>query len=133
MRKESFHLKLPQVLKDKLIRDSASYKFSTPTAYLHELIKKGLPLTGNLDIRLQLIEKKLDSLTDNVFAHNKRTSSFLGKIYKKLYVVYKVAAYILARTFFIKPGNISQDDFAQTKAFIEEQVKKIEKSSGSGL
>ena len=131
MKNKSFTFTLRNSLRNKLINDTINNGFSSISAYINELIKKGLPVDEPIDLRLKLVEKKLDSLTDNVFAHNKRTYSLLEKLFKKFAVVYKIAAHILARTFFIKPGNISQDDFVQTKAFIEEQVKRIEESNGS--
>ncbi|MCK4762751.1 MAG: hypothetical protein KAW12_11195 [Candidatus Aminicenantes bacterium] len=129
MKKITFSFTLTPKQKDKLILDSIKLGYGSISAYLCRLIESGLNPDESIDLRLKLIEKKLDSLTDNVYADNKRKYSLLDTLFKKISIVYKIAAHILARTYLIEPGNITQDDYDRTKAYIDEQVRRIENSS----
>jgi phosphorylcholine metabolism protein LicD len=120
MKNDSFHLRLSTALKAKLIRDSALSGFATPTAYLQELIDRGLPLSKSIDMRLQEFEKNLDTELDNL-------SNKVKDMHKQIYLVYKVAARVLVRSFYIKPGSASENDLAETNSILESDFINVEK------
>lgn len=129
MKKVTFSFTLTPKQKDKLIIDAIKLGYHSISGYLCRLIENGLPISKPIDLRLQLIEKKLDSLTDTSNYQDKRKESILTTMFKKIALVYKIAAHALARTYYIKPGNISQEDFERTKSYIDEQIKNIECSN----
>jgi hypothetical protein len=114
--KTLFNLSLPNDLKAKLLRDSALYGFATPTAYLNELIERGLPVSKAIDTRLKAIEEKQDEfageMTDEVLA-----------LHKRLYLTYRLAAKTLIHSFFIKPGPVTDEAVAEAKALIDEEIE----------
>jgi len=128
MAKNRFTLRLPQELKDKLIRDSILHNFSTSSAYLQELIKHGLPTSKSLDLRLKLIENEIKSLKEDVTAFNNRNSSLFEKIFKRVHLIYRVVGYALARTFYIKSGPVSPGDIEDANAIIKDEVEELEKN-----
>ena len=131
-RNQRFEFKLTTETKKKLLRDSALNGYASPSAYLSELIEVGPPVSKNLDLRLQLIEKKVETYANNLEIQNNNILSLSKDIFKRNYIVYRIAAFLLSRSFFIKPGNVSEDDISDSNRFIEEQlnlyIKKHEDS-----
>ena len=97
------------------------------TAYFKKLIETGLPVEENLDIRLQLIDKKVETNAANAEIQIKKLLSMAKDIFKRNFIVYRIVYFLLSRSFFIKPGEISEEDTANSKAYIEEQLRLYEK------
>ena len=124
---EVYTYNISEELKKKFISDSARHNFPSLTAYLKELIERGLPLSKSLEKRLQFIEEKVETNAENLEIENQKTLSLLKEVYKRVYVNSKIVSFILARTFFIKPGKISDNDFDDAKYFIENELALFEK------
>ena len=119
--------KISEEEKRKLIYDSVKNNFPSMTAYFKKLIETGLPVEENLDIRLQLIDKKVETNAANAEIQIKKIMSFVKDIFKRNFIVYRIVYFLLSRSFFIKPGEISEEDTANSKAYIEEQLRLYEK------
>jgi len=119
--------KISEEEKRKLIYDSVKNNFPSMTAYFKKLIETGLPVEENLDIRLQLIDKKVETNAANAEIQIKKIMSFVKDIFKRNFIVYRIVYFLLSRSFFIKPGETSEEDTANSKAYIEEQLRLYEK------
>ena len=124
--KKLFNFQLTERQKAKLLSDASRNGFPTASSYLLKLIEIGLPLPESLDLRLQLIEKKIDDLTDNVTALHDRDFTLLKKIFKRVSIVYRVAAYSLARLFYIESGDVSQENVEDANVIIRDEIEEIE-------
>lgn len=120
MKKTTFNLLLPKELKAKLIRDSALNGFASPTAYLKELIKRGLSLSKPIDMKFEEFEKNLDTELDNL-------SKEVKGMHKLIYLTYKVAVRVLIRSFYIKRGESSDNDLEEARSIIDGEVINMEK------
>jgi hypothetical protein len=127
MKKVLVQFKISEEEKRKLIYDSVKNNFPSMTAYFKKLIETGLPVEENLDIRLQLIDKKVETNAANAEIQTKKIMSFVKDIFKRNFIVYRIVYFLLSRSFFIKPGEISEEDTANSKAYIEEQLRLYEK------
>ncbi len=116
--------------KNKLFADAKNFGFPSATAYFVELIEKGFTLPDSLNLRLQLLEKKIDTLSANSMTHHDKSFDLLKDMLKRIYVNYKIVFYILSRTFLINPGQISQDEVDSVNEFVEMEVHKAEKKFG---
>ena len=123
MKNKRFTFTLKDSLRRKLTRDTMFLEFPSISAYLNELIEKGLPASKSLDSRLQEVEKKLETLSDSLLNE-------LKDLHKRVYITYRIVSYSLARSYFIKPGSISENDMEDANAFIESEVKNMEKKFG---
>ena len=122
-----FEFKLTADMKRKLIRDSVLSGYLTPSAYLTKLIEMGPPVGDSFEVRLQLIEEKIDMLSkDNTYINNK-ILSIVQSIFKRNYIVYRIVSFLLARSFFSNPGRISEEDISSSDAFIRKELKQFEK------
>jgi hypothetical protein len=126
MHKEKITISIEPEVKKKLILDFVRLGYSSKSSYINELIKRGLPVSESLDIRLQLIEKKVDTYTKNLEMQNKKTFSLLKDVFKRVHISTKVVFHILTRTFFIKSGQVPGDDISDANELIEEEVKEYE-------
>lgn len=127
MKKVLVQFKISEEEKRKLIYDSVKNNFPSMTAYFKKLIETGLPVEENLDIRLQLIDKKVETNAANAEIQIKKLLSMVKDIFKRNFIVYRIVYFLLSRSFFIKPGEISEEDTANSKAYIEEQLRLYEK------
>ncbi len=127
MKKVLVQFKISEEEKRKLIYDSVKNNFPSMTAYFKKLIETGLPVEENLDIRLQLIDKKVETNAANAEIQIKKLLSMAKDIFKRNFIVYRIVYFLLSRSFFIKPGEISEEDTANSKAYIEEQLRLYEK------
>ena len=125
MSKVLLQFRIHDELKNKLLADSIKNNFPSMTAYLEKLIKIGLPFSDSLETRLQFIEKKVDTNAKNLEMQIKKLFSLLEKINKRLLLIYRINSQILARTFYIKPGNITEHDIEESNRLIEHEVNKI--------
>ena len=119
---QRFEFKLTSETKKKLLRDSALNGYFSPSAYLAKLIDIGPPVSEDLDIRLQLIEKKVEVYGNNLEIQNKKIVSLTQDIFKRNYIIYRIVAFLLSRSFFIKRGKVSEEDIDDSNRFIEEQL-----------
>ena len=117
-RKVSF--RLPDNLRNKLLRDSLISGFDNPSSYLCKLIERGLPKIDSNVTKVQDVNHEhmflLESLSEKV-----------NDLQKRDYITYKIAAHILARSLFIKPGFIPENIIAEANSLIESEVKNMEK------
>jgi hypothetical protein len=125
--KKLFNFLLTDEQKSKLFSDASRNGFPTTSSYLIKLIEIGLPLPESLDLRMKLIDKKIDCLTDNVTAFHNRNFTLLEKIFKRIQIVYRVVAYSLARLFHMKSDPVSQDNLDDANAIIQHELDRIEK------
>ena len=134
MRKEKLSISLSPEIKKKATLDSVRLGFTSKSLYLSELIQKGLPVSESLDIRLQLIEQKIDMLPGNILTMLKNFSheidASLSDINRRTHVTFKIVSFILARTFLIKDGAISDDEVKRTNSFVENEINTFKKMSG---
>jgi hypothetical protein len=128
MKNKRFTFTLENSLKEKLVHDYLKSKFPSISAYLNELIKRGLPTSEPLDLWMKLIDKKIDCLTDNVTAFHTRNFTLLEKIFKRIHIVYRVVGYALARLFYLKSGPVSPDDIEDANVIIKREVAEIERN-----
>jgi hypothetical protein len=133
MNKENLTITIAPGIKKKLILDSVRLGFNSKSLYLSELIKKGLPHSESLDIRLQLIEQKIDMLPGNSLSMFKNLSheidSALRDVNKRTYITFRIVAYILARTFLIEDATISEGEINEANKFIENEMIAFKKMS----
>ena len=126
MKNKRFTFTLKNSLKEKLVHDSLKSEFPSISAYLNELIRRGLPSVEPMDIWMKYIDKKIDCLTDNITAFQNHHTSLLGKIFKRVYVNYKLAGYVLARLFHQTPGFIPQDSKDAANKIIKSELEDAE-------
>jgi primase-polymerase (primpol)-like protein len=126
MKNKRFTFTLENSLKEKLVHDSLKSKYSSISAYLNELIKRGLPSVEPMDVWMKYIDKKIDCLSDNITAFHNHHTTLLGKIFKRVYVNYRLAGYILARLFHHKSGLISQENKDAANKIIEVELEETE-------
>jgi hypothetical protein len=60
---------------------------------------------------------------------NKKLLTLLERAYKRIYVAYRLVSYILGRSFYIKPGNISMQDLEETNRIIDKEIDHVRKMS----
>ena len=125
MNKVLLQFRITDELKSKLIEDSIKNNFPSMTAYLEKLINIGLPFSDSLETRLQFIEKKVDTNAKNLEIQIKKLFSLLEKLNKRLLLIYRIISQILARTFYIKSGHITESDIEASNRLIEQEVNKI--------
>ena len=123
MKNKLFAFTLKETLRQKLVSDSQNLGFPSISAYINELIRTGLPVSESLDLRLQLIEKKIDTLF-----HDIRTLK--GDVNRRTFITFRLTSYILARSFFIKQGDASEDDIKEANKIIEHEMSMFKKRSG---
>jgi len=126
MKNKKFTFTLENSLKEKLVHDSLKSEYPLISAYLNELIKRGLPTSEPMDIWMKYIDKKIDSLSDNITAFQNRNTTLFGKIFKRVFVIYRLAGYILARQFHQTPGFISQDSKDAANKIIRGELEDTE-------
>jgi hypothetical protein len=130
MTKIRFSLNLDAQQKEKLYRDAGKNGFSSPTSYLIDFIEKGgSSVSDSLELRLQLIEKKVEVYSSNQEMQHKKLFTLLERAYKRIYVAYRLVSYILGRSFYIKPGNISMQDLEETNRIIDKEIDHVRKMS----
>ena len=115
-KKTTFNFSLPNDLKTKLLRDSALYGFTTPTAYLRELIERGLPVSKSIETRLKTIEEKQGEFAGEM-AKEVLTS------HKRLYVTYRLAEKILTHAVNMQSGPVTEEAEDEAKAIIDEEIE----------
>ena len=114
--KTTFNFSLPNDLKTKLLRDSALYGFATPTAYLRELIERGLPVSKSIETRLKAIEEKQGEFAGEM-------AKEVLNVHKRLYVTYRIAEKILTHAVYIKPGPVKEEAEDEANAMIDEEIE----------
>ena len=126
MKNKRFTFTLENRLREKLVRDSLKSNYSSISAYLNELIKRGLPTVEPMDIWMKYIDKKIDHLSDNITASHNQNTTLLGKIFKRVFVVYRLAGYILARQFHQKSGFVSQQNKDAANKIIKFEIEETD-------
>lgn len=134
MSKENLTITISPEIKQKLTIDSVRLGFTSKSLYLSELVRKGLPVSESLDIRLQLIEQKIDMLPGNILTMLKNQSNEIGTSLKdvdrRTHLTFRIVSFILARTFLMAKGTISEDDIKRANTFIENELNAFKKISG---
>ena len=113
---DCFKLRLPKALKAKLLRDSALYGFATPTAYLRELIERGLPVSKSIETRLKAIEDTQDEFASEM-------AKEVLTLHKRLYVTYRLSEKILTHAVYIESGPVTEEAEGEAKAIIDEEIE----------
>lgn len=147
MKNEKLNLRLSADLRKKLFDDAKKNGFSSANAYMNSLIENGPARPDTQDVKLQDLEQKIDALVtqqekppfpleqidfmaSSLSSQEKKFTGELDKIFRFSYVNYRLIIHILARLFYIKPGNISPADKASADAYINQQVKLMEERFG---
>jgi len=126
MKNERITIRLSAELKEKLSENALKNGFPSATAYLVSLIEKGSSRPDNLDAKLQAIEKKIDAIADQQV----KSPFSLEKIFKHAYMCFRLISYILTRTFYIKPGKVSEENMEISHAYIDREVKFMHEKYG---
>jgi len=126
MKNKRFVFTLENSLKEKLVHDSLKSNFPSVSAYLAELIKRGLPTSEPMDVWMRYIDQKIDCLGENITTVQNHHTTLLWKIFKRVYVNYKLAGYILARLFHQTPGFIPQDSKDAANKLIKSELEEAE-------
>ena len=100
---------LPKTIKPRFFLDSTLYGFATPTAYLRELIERGLPVSKSIETRLKAIEDKQDEFAGEM-------AKEVLTLQKRLYVTYRLAEKTLIHAVYMKPGPVTDEAVAEAKA-----------------
>jgi len=116
--KTTFNFSLPNDLKTKLLRDSALYGFATPTAYLRELIERGLPVSKSIETRLKAIEDKQDEFAGEI-------SKKVLNLRKRLFVTYNLVAKNLIHAVYMEPGPVTEEAVAEAKELIDQEIENM--------
>jgi len=134
-------------LKKKLHADASFYGFPSATAYLASLIENGPSRPDNQDVKIQDLEEKIDalltqqekspfplekidSMASSLIGQEKKFTGELDKIFRFSYVNFRLIIHILARLFYIKPGDISRQNKEDADAYVKQQVKLMEERFG---
>ncbi|MCK4765399.1 MAG: hypothetical protein KAW12_24570 [Candidatus Aminicenantes bacterium] len=120
MRTRKFQFRLPDDLRNKVLRDSVMMGFPSISSYLCKLIEIGLPQIESKNINVQDVIQEQRILLDSL-------SEKVNDLQKRDYITYKIAAHILARSFFTKPGVLPENIIAEANSLIESEVKNMEK------
>jgi len=134
MKNERVTIRLTAELKEKLSENALKNGFPSATAYLVSLIEKGSSRhktqdTQNVD-PIQLKEQ-IDSIASRLTAQEEKFTGELDKIFRFSYINYRIIIHILARLFYIKPGDISRQNKEDADAYIKQQVKLMEERFGA--
>ncbi len=115
-----FKFTLKEGLRDKLVLDSKIPDYPSISAYLNALIETGLPKMVSIENKIDRFEEKLDSMNSFLDA--------LDQVHRRLYITYRIAAYLLARSFLSELGApVSEEEMVKANSFIESEVEKMKK------
>jgi len=134
MKNERVTIRLTAELKEKLSENALKNGFPSATAYLVSLIGNGLSQSKTLDTQaenLYQIKEKVNNIASNQTTQEEKFTGELDKIFRFSYINYRLIIHILARLFYIKPGDISRQNKEDADAYVKQQVKLMEERFGA--
>jgi len=134
MKNERITIRLSAELKEKLSENALKNGFPSATAYLVNLIGNGLSQSKTLDTQaenLHQIKEQVNTIASNQTTQEAKSAAELDKIFRFSYINYRIIIHILARLFYIKPGDISRQNKEDADAYIKQQVKLMEERFGA--
>jgi len=126
-KRQNFTFRMPPMLKEKLYSDCRRYNFPTPSAYLCELVKRGINLTEPIDLKLKVIDQKIETLTSFIKANDQGILPRMMFLIKRVMVIYKIVANSLARNISMAGNEIPEESIMQTNSIIEWEFARVEK------